>query len=122
MGYIHSVDVVLRQLVFFSSPSESCESLGGVVLLPELCEFSLECMVDQGVVCIGPLISVIRSRSCCDDEGGSEGGGSGGGGRLQMVNLTLREKRGVDPFAALLQPLGIETGVGIVIHAIQIGA
>ena len=118
LGYIHSVDVVLRQLVFL--PSESLG--GGVVLLPELCEFSLECMVDQGVVCIGPLISVIRSRSCCDDDLG-EGGGSGGrGGHLQMVNLTLREKRGVEPFAAILQPLGIETGVGIVIHAIQIGA
>jgi hypothetical protein len=38
-----------------------------------------------------------------------------------MVNLTLREKRGVDPFAIILQPLGLGTGVGIVIHAIQIG-
>jgi hypothetical protein len=40
-----------------------------------------------------------------------------------MVNLTLREKRGVDqPFAAILQPSKTKTGVGIVIHAIQIGA
>ena len=113
LGYIQSADVILRHLV-----------------LPNLCvpflrSFSLECMVDQGVTCIGPLISVIRSRSCYPDDVGEgfEGGGSeGGGGCLQMVNLTLREKRGVDPFAALLQPLGIETGVGIVIHAIQIGA
>jgi hypothetical protein len=37
------------------------------------------------------------------------------GGHLQMVNLTFREKRGVDPFAAILQSLGIEIGVGIVI-------
>jgi hypothetical protein len=53
----------------------------------------------------------LGSRSYSDDEG-----------RLpRMVNLTLREKRGVDPFAVILQPLGLETGVGIVIHAIQIG-
>jgi hypothetical protein len=49
--------------------------------------------------------------------------GSGRGGHLQAVNLTLREKRGVDPLAAIFQPIpGIETGVGIVVHAIQIGA
>ena len=115
LGYIHSAHLVLRQLVL---PS---------LCVPDLRSFSLECMVDQGVTCIGPLISVIRSRSCCSDDLGGEGfdgGGEGGegGGHLKMVNLTLRERRGVDPFAAILQPLGIETGVGIVIHAIQIGA
>jgi len=57
---------------------------------------------------------LIRSRNCSDDEGGE--------GRLRMMTLTLREKRGVEPFAAVLQPVGIETGVGIVIHAIQVGA
>ena len=107
LGYIQSAQVILRQLVL---PS---------LCVPNLRSFSLECMVDQGVTCIGPLISVIRSRSCCPDD---RGGVGGGGEHLQIVNLTLRERRGVDPFAAILQPLGIETGVGIVIYAIQIGA
>ena len=120
LGYIQSAHLILRQLVL---PS---------LCVPNLRSFSLECMVDQGVTCIGPLISVIRSRGCCPDDlgegaeghglGGRRGEGGGGGGRLQMVNLILREKRGVDPFAAILQPLGIETGVGIIIHAIQINA
>lgn len=102
LGYIYSAQLILQQLI---RPN---------LFVPRLRSLSLECMVDQGATCIGPLMSVIRSRSCPDDQGA--------GGHLRMVNLTLREKRGVDPFAALLQPLGIETGVGIVIHAIQIGA
>ena len=109
LKYIQSAHVVLRQLVLIAS----------LCVLPSLSSFSLDCMVDQGVTCIGPLISVIRSRSSLplsDDRGGGEEH------CLRMVNLTLREKRGVDPFAAILQPLAIETGVGIVIHAIQIGA
>ena len=110
LGYIQSADLILRQLVL---PS---------LCVPSLRSLSLECMVDQGVACIGPLISVIRSRSSCSDDLGAGSEGGGGGGHLQVVNLTLREKRGVVPFAAILQPLGIETGVGIVIHAIQIGA
>jgi hypothetical protein len=40
-------------------------------------------------------------------------------GEERMVNLTLGERRGVNPFAAILQPLGIETGVGIVILQIS---
>ena len=110
LGYIQSANVILEQLVL---PS---------LWVPSLCSFSLECMVDQGVGCIGPLISMIRSRSCCPDDLGAEDEDEDEGGHLKMVNLTLREKRGVDPFAAILQPLGIETGVGIVIHAVQIGA
>jgi hypothetical protein len=106
LGYIQSAQVILRQLVLQKS----------VLCVPHLRSFSLECMVDQGVTCIGPLISVIRSRSCLIDDRG--GRAEEGGGHLRMVNLTLREKRGVNPFAAILQPLGIETGVGIVIHSI----
>ena len=101
LGYIHSAQVILQQLIW---PSP---------FAPRLRCFSLECKVDEGVTCIGPLVSVIRSRSYPDEQGGSS---------LRMVNLTLREKRGVDPFAAILQPLGLETGVGIVIHAMPIGA
>ena len=110
LGLIQSAQDVLRQLVL---PS---------LFVPSLRSFSLECMMDQGVTCIGPLISMIRSRSCCPDDREGAGGGGRGRGHLRMVNLTLREKRGVDQFVAILQPLGIETGVGIVIHAIQIGA
>ena len=102
LGYIQSAQVVLQQLV---RPN---------LFVPRLRSLSLECIVDQGVTCIGPIVSLIRSRNCSDDEGGE--------GRLRMMNLTLRERRGVEPFAAILQPLGIETGVGIVIHAIQVGA
>ena len=102
LGFIQSAQVMLQQLVW---PS---------LFVPHLRSFSLECVVDQGVKCIGPLVSVIRSRKCSDDQGDE--------GYLQMVDLTLREKRGVEPFAVILRPLGIETGVGIVIHAIQIGA
>jgi hypothetical protein len=101
LGFIHSTQVILRQLV---QPS---------LLLPHLRSFSLECMMDQGATCIGPLVSVIKSRNCPDEQRAET--------HLRMVNLTLREKRGVETFAAILQPLGIETGVGIVIHAIQIG-
>jgi hypothetical protein len=91
--------------------------------VPHLRLFSLECMVDQGVACIGPLISVIQSRSSPDDQEDeySEGGGGGHSSSLQMVNLTLKEKRGVDPFVTILRPLRIEFGVEIVIHAIKIG-
>ncbi|KAF8806014.1 hypothetical protein BYT27DRAFT_7141519 [Phlegmacium glaucopus] len=102
LGYIHFAQVILQQLIW---PSP---------FVPRLRSFSLECIMDQGATCIGSLASVIRSRSHSDDQGSE--------GCLRMVNLTLREKRGVDPFVAILQPLGIETGVGIVIHAIQIGA
>jgi hypothetical protein len=82
LGYIQSAQIILEQLVWPSS------------LVPRLRSFALECKVDQGVTCIGPLISVIRSRSYSDDQGAE--------GRLRMVNLTLREKRGVDPFAVIL--------------------
>ena len=102
LGFIHSAQVILRQLVL---PSQ---------FVPRLRSFSLECIVGQGVICIRPLVSLIRSRNRLGNQGAE--------GHLQMVNLTLREQRGVDSFAAILQPLGIETGVGIVIHAIQIGA
>lgn len=101
LGYIHSAQLILLQLI---RPGP---------FVPRLRSFSLECIVDQGAACIGPLLSLIRSRSYPDNQEAGE--------RLRMVNLTLREKRGVDPFAAILQPLGIETGVGIVIHAIQTG-
>ena len=123
LGYIQSADVILQQLVLMP-PSLSSSSSSSLFLVPNLRSFSLECMMDQGVTCLGPLISVIRSRSCCcSDEGGATAAAAEGGGeRLRIVNLTLREKRGVNPFAAILQPLSIETGVGIVIHAIQIGA
>lgn len=101
LGYIQSAQLILQQLVW---PSP---------LVPRLRSFSLECMMDQGTACIRPLVSVIRSRSHPDDQGVE--------GPLRMVNLTLRERRGVDSFAAILQPVGIETRVGIVIHAIQTG-
>lgn len=104
LRYIHSAQVILQQLI--------CPS----PFVPRLRSFSLECVVDQGATCIGPLVSMIRSRSYSDHDQGADFG------CLRMVNLTLRERRGVDSFVAILQPVGIETRVGIVIHAIQIGA
>ena len=103
LGSIQSAHVILRQLVW---PS---------LYVPRLRSFSLECISNQGVTCIGPLVSVIQSRSCPDN------GGAEGEGRLRTVNLTLWEKRGGDPFVAILQPLGIETGVRIDIETIQVG-
>lgn len=103
LGSIQSAQGILEQLIW---PG---------LYVPRLRSFSLECIADQGVTCIGPLVSVIRSRSYLDDQGDERGG------HLRMVNLTLWERRGGDPFVAILQPLGIETGVRIDIETVQVG-
>ncbi|PPQ65745.1 hypothetical protein CVT24_011778 [Panaeolus cyanescens] len=72
------------------------------ILAPDLCVLSLSLKEDQGVRCIGPLITLIQARSLTS-------------GVLKRVMITMRESKGVDPFKKLLYPLREQTGVTICI-------
>ncbi|KAF9035890.1 hypothetical protein BJ165DRAFT_1533370 [Panaeolus papilionaceus] len=70
------------------------------LLSPDLETISLSLKEDQGVMCVGPLITLIQARSLTS-------------GLLRQVTITMRESKGVEPFRNLLYPLRKETGVQV---------
>ncbi|KAF8967489.1 hypothetical protein BDZ97DRAFT_1916772 [Flammula alnicola] len=100
LGYIQEVEMILHELS------------GSDFLVPLLETFSLTCKGNQGMFSVGPLAEIIRARSFRNNRRGLSPG------HLRNLNLTVREGRGVTPFAELLEPLSRDTGVAIVIHSL----